>query len=296
MSVASNSSPQNSFLAYSLGILGVLIFGATLPATTLALTSFEPWFLTIARAMLASIGALLWLGYTKNSIRTNQDTQLFLIGLLLIYGFPGFMALALQTVPASHGGVVLGFLPMATAIIARIIADEQPSPLFWIVGIAGAVIVATFAYLNSSNGEEPGFSIGDFWLLLAGVCAALGYVLSGKTAKTMPGYEVICRALLWNSPITIILMFWLWRPDYSSPTPIALAALLYLGFFSMFIGFFAWNTALAMGGIAKIGQLQLLQIFVTILVSAIILGETIGLATIVTATIVTILIGFSRKL
>ena len=289
------STRQNPVLVYGLGLLGVTIFGATLPATTLALESFDPGFITVARAMLATLGAALWLALSKRALFTPHGTRLFFIGALLVYGFPGFMALALQTVPAAHGGVVLGLLPLFTAILARIIAEEQPSLFFWLIATIGASVVAVYAYYHAGDGADPGFALGDLWLLIAGLCAALGYVLSGKLAKTMPGHEVICRALLCNGPITVIALLWLWNPAYTNPSPTALGALLYLGFFSMLIGFFAWNTALAWGGIARMGQLQLLQIFVTIALSAMLLNEPIGPLTLITAIIVTGLIALSRR-
>lgn len=282
-------------LAYGLGIIGVVIFGATLPVTRLALNDFSPWFLTFARAFIAAIVATTWLLISRKSLRGAPNLQLFISGLFLIIGFPAFMAIALQTVPASHGGVVLGFLPLATALAARLVGNEKPSPRFWLLSTIGAVIVVSYAYFSNSDEDGPGFAPGDFWLLLAGASAASGYALSGKLARTMSGYEVIFRSLILNLPIIAIGTIWTWEPGFLTPSTKGALALAYLGLFSMMAGFFAWNTALAMGGIARIGQIQLLQTFVTLAVSALMLNEIIDTTTLATAIAVTAIVALTRK-
>lgn len=282
-------------LAYGLGIIGVIIFGATLPVTRLALNDFSPWFLTFARALIAGTLALIWLLLSGKSLRGAPNLQLFISGLFLIIGFPAFMAIALQTVPASHGGVVLGFLPLATALAARVVGNEKPSARFWLLSSMGAIIVVSYAYFNNGNEQEAGFAPGDFWLLLAGASAASGYAMSGKLARTMSGYEVIFRSLILNLPIIAIGTYWTWEPSFLNPSTQGAIALAYLGLFSMMAGFFAWNTALAMGGIARIGQIQLLQTFVTLAVSALMLNETISATTLGTAVAVTAIVALTRK-
>lgn len=291
----SDQSSSKLPLAYGLGIIGVIIFGATLPVTRLALNDFSPWFLTFARALIAGIIASIWLLTSGKSLRNASNLQLFISGLFLIIGFPAFMAIALQTVPASHGGVVLGFLPLATAIAARVVGNEKPSARFWFLSTIGAIIVVSYAYFNNGNEQNVGFAPGDFWLLLAGASAASGYALSGKLARTMSGYEVIFRSLILNLPIIAFGTYWTWQPSFLTPSSQGAMALAYLGLFSMMAGFFAWNTALAMGGIARIGQIQLLQTFVTLAVSALLLNETIGLTTFGTAIAVTAIVALTRK-
>lgn len=298
---SANNSPSpvqptvNLPLAYALGLIGVTIFGATLPVTRIALVDFSPWFITFARALMAGSVAILWLLLTRKRLSNPANFQLFISGLFLVIGFPAFMAIALQTVPASHGGVVLGFLPLATAIAARLVGNEKPSPRFWLLSILGASVVVSYAYFSQDTQEEAGFAPGDFWLLLAGMSASTGYALSGKLSRNMPGYEVIFRSLILNIPIVLIGALWTYEDRFLSPSITGTFALAYLGFFSMLIGFFAWNTALAMGGIARIGQIQLLQTFVTLAFAALLLAETIDATTIATAIAVTAIVALTRK-
>ena len=284
----------NMPLAYLLGFAGVAIFGITLPVTRLALADFSPWFITFARALLGAAAALSFLLMTGRNLRHSENGRIFLAGLFLIFGFPAFMALAMQTVPASHGGVVLGFLPIATAAIAALIAGERHSPRFWLLCITGAVIVTAYS-LWKGDGTSTGASLGDLWLLFAGLCASSGYVISGKLARSMPGWEVICRALVLNLPLIAAGTWFSFEPTFLSASPSGLIAMFYLGLGSMFLGFFAWNSALAMGGIARIGQVQLLQTFVTLAASALILGEHIDALTLITAILVTALIFLTKR-
>lgn len=259
-------------LGLLLGLIGVLIFSGTLPATRIAVGSFDPWFVTFARASMATMAAGITLGLLKRRFPRRHAPVLFLIGILLVFGFPGFMAVAMVTVPSSHGGVILGILPLATAVFAALLADERPSPAFWLYGIAGSLLIVIFAL----RAGDWGFVVGDFWLFAAGLCAAIGYVLSGKLSHVMPGWEVISWALLLTAPLSVAATWYLWdRPLFDAPTA-HLIAFVYLGLGSMYLGFFAWNTGLKLGGLAKVGQLQLFQTFFTIAIAALVLGEPVS--------------------
>lgn len=207
----------------------------------------------------------------RKSFPRTDAGALLLAGLLLVFGFPVMSSIAMQTVPAAHGGVVLGILPLATSIFAVIIGGERPSILFWICGVAGAALVVLFAMRD--GGMQ--LSSGDIWLFLAALAASFGYVVSGKLSRKMPGWEVICWALIVTAPVSVIGAFMTHRGGFDHATQAEIAAFLYLGFGSMFLGFFAWNVGLAMGGIARVSQVQLLQQFVTIAISALMLGEHI---------------------
>ena len=71
------------------------------------------------------------------------------------------MALAMQHVPASHGGVVLGIIPLATAAAAALVAHERPSLGFWLASAAGAAIVVVFMVRQSGAYI---FQLGDLYL------------------------------------------------------------------------------------------------------------------------------------
>jgi drug/metabolite transporter (DMT)-like permease len=274
-----------------LGFIGVLIFGATLPATKIALGGYSPWFITFGRATIATIAAATTLLVTRRPFPKAHVESLLLIGLAITVGFPGLMALAMQTVPAAHGGVVLGILPLATAMFAALIGHERPSAAFWAWGTAGTALVVWFAIHDSGMR----LALGDIYLFLACLCAALGYVISGRLSRVMPGWEVISWTLVLSSPIAIIGTAATFEPAFLSATPGETIALLYTGLFSMFLGFFAWNIGLAMGGIARVSQVQLLQTFVTIAVSALVAGETIDAETLAVATAVVAIVGLGRR-
>ncbi len=276
---------------YLLGLLGVIIFGGTLPMTRIAVASLDPWFITFGRAALAGILAAPVLLVMRQRLSRRDGGVIVLIALMVVVGFPAFAALALRTVPAAHGGVVLGVLPVATAVAAVLIARERPTLVFWCLSVAGAAIVAAFA-LRQGGGT---FEAGDLLLAAAAVCAAIGYALSGRLTRSMPGWAVISWALVIALPLTVPASIYLWQADYLlAPAPVW-GAFVYLGVFSMFLGFFAWNAGLAIGGIAHVGQVQLLQIFVTLAIAALVAGETVSWDEIGFAAAVTVVVALTAR-
>lgn len=256
-----------------LGLIGVMIFGGTLPGTRIAVETFGAGFLTFGRAFFAALAAVMILFLLKRRFPREHFASLLFIGLTLVFGFPGFVTLAMTTVPASHGGVVLAILPLGTAVFASIFAGERPSVLFWLCGITGALLVIIFSLRDGGWN----FETGDIWLLAAAITASCGYVISGKLSAQMPGWEVICWALLFMGPVSLIGVYHFWEPVYLSAPSKQVWAFAYVSFGSMLIGFFFWNAGLQIGGISRVGQLQLLQPFFTLAISAVLLGETITL-------------------
>jgi drug/metabolite transporter (DMT)-like permease len=282
---------RNKLLGLFLGIVGVTIFSGTLPATRVAVQSFDAWFLTFGRAAIAAAAASATIALMRKPFPKQHLGTLLFIGMTLVFGFPGFISLAMVTVPSSHGGVVLGILPLTTTIFAVLFAKERPSALFWLLSIIGATIIFAFTFRDGGFG----FETGDFWLLLAGLSASAGYVFSGKLSHHMPGWEVISWALILCAPISIAGTIWLWEPRYIAAPLNHNIAFLYVSLGSMFLGFFAWNTGLKLGGISRVGQLQLLQTFLTLGIAALVLGETVTLETVGYALAVLIVIVASRK-
>lgn len=256
---------------YLLGLAGVLIFAGTLPMTRVALGGFDPILIACGRAALASLVAWSALVLTRRRFPKDRVAWLLLAGLMLVFGFPGFSSLAMQTVPAAHGGVVLGILPLLTAAFAAWIGGERPGPAFWTLSILGAVLVTAFTLFASDI--SPG--IGDVWLLLAALTAACGYVVSGRLSRDLPGWEVIAWALVLTAPLSVTATLFAAPTGLHDPTGREWAAFLYLALGSMFGGFIFWNAGLARGGIARVGQVQLLQTFATLAISALMLGERI---------------------
>jgi len=193
-------------------------------------------------------------------------------------------------VPASHGGVVLGILPLTTAAAASIILGERPSLSFWSLAGLGTMVVVVFA-LHDSGGE---IAIGDIYLFLAAISTSIGYVFSADLSHEMPGWEVISWILMLALPLTLPLTIWLWPANPGAVPVAAWVAFAYVSVFSMFIGFFAWNAGLVMGGVARVSQVQLLQTFVTLGLSAVINGEHIGPSTIAVAALVVAIVAAGR--
>jgi len=185
--------------------------------------------------------------------------------------FPLLMALGMQRVDASHGGVVLGILPIATALVAVAITHERPKPLFWIASLAGAALVIAFA-LRQGGGT---LSAGDLLLFAAVAVSAIGYAFSGRLTAEMPGWEVISWVLVIALPISLPATALTLPADIGSVPLKPMLGLLYVALFSQWIGFFAWNAGMAMGGIARVSQVQLLQPFVTFALAAFFNDETI---------------------
>ena len=284
---------QHSLIyAYFLGFVGVLCFAATLPLTTIALADFSPTFITVIRAVIAAIAACVWIILSGTSRPKRSELKpLIVSGLGLIFGFPLAMAIGLQTVPSYHGAVVLGILPLITAGLSVIMHGYRARLGFWLCALIGAGLVIVFS-LKEQGGTA---SWGDLWLLLAALMASSGYVIAGDLAKRRPGPWVICWSLVLLSPISILSTVLTW-PDFFLARPeMSLLAVLALGLFSMFFGFFAWNTALALGGIAEIGQLQLLQLFLTLVWGSILIGEVITIDVWLFASLVALTVFYGKR-
>ncbi len=278
-------------LGLLVGFVGVVIFGGTLPATRVALGGFSPGFITFGRAVLAASLAAIVLIALRRKFPRRDAPRLALAGLMLVVGFPLLSSIGMRTVPAAHGGVVLGILPLATSIFAMLFAGERPSIWFWLCGIAGAALVVIFAVRDGGMT----LSHGDVALLMACLAASLGYVVSGILSRHMPGWEVICWALIISTPFTLvgaILTAPVQWPEWGDP---AWLGFIYLGVGSMFLGFFAWNIGLGIGGIARVSQVQLLQLFVTLAIAALILREPISGETIMFAIAVVAIVALGRR-
>lgn len=274
-----------------LGFAGVVIFGATLPMMHVALTGLSPWFITFARAIIATTAAVPFILLGRHRLAADDALQIFVAGVMLAICFPGFAALAMQTVPASHGGVILGLLPLMTASFAALIGGERPGPAFWALGVLGALLVVTFSLLKS----DLTLTIGDFWLLAAGLSTSFGYVLMARLSRRMGPGATISWALVLTAPVSLAGVGLTWQTGVSNPSANALWALAYLGYFSMFAGFLFWNAGLVMGGIARVSQIQLLQTFVTLGLSAALLNEHISATTVSFAIAVGIVVWLGRK-
>jgi drug/metabolite transporter (DMT)-like permease len=227
---------------------------------------------TFGRSSLGGICALLLFIYTKPQWPTpSQLIRLSIMALGVVYGFPLFVSLAMTTLPSAHGGIVLGVLPLATAVVGALRFRERPSLAFWITAILGSVLVITYAYVNGSGGL-----VSEDWLLFFAVLsAAVGYSEGGKLSEEMSAVDVISWALVLTLPINLYLAYQYLDMDISAVSTPALVSFIYVGVISMYVGFFFWYRGLALGGMARVGQVQLLQPFLTLLGAYALLDEPI---------------------
>jgi drug/metabolite transporter (DMT)-like permease len=276
-------------LGLLLGFLGVVAFGGTFPMTKLAVAWFDPVFVTFGRAGIAGILALVVLLVLRKPL---PDKHLWLpIGiaaLCLVWGFPGLTNFAMRLVESSHAGVVAGILPLGTAVAAAIILREPQSRSFWAISILGMLVVVGFA-MRSGGGAGSGGSLGpgslgpgslglgDILVLISVAVASTGYVYSAKAARVMPGWEVISWILVVALPVNLagMALSWPGSAAFAAAPVSALAGFAYVTVISQYVGFFFWNAGLAMGGVARVGQVQLLQTFITLIFAATLAGETV---------------------
>lgn len=275
-----------------MGFIGVLGFSFTLPASRLAVASFDPVIVGPGRALVAAClaGPLLLITRQKRPSLLQWRSLLVMV-LGVVIGFPALTSWAMRLTPASHGAVVLGLLPLATALAGTLRAHQHPSPLFWAASVAGSGTVIGFALAEGGGSFHP----ADLALLGAVVLAAFGYAEGGHLARELGGWQVVCWALMLAAPLVIGPVAWVIGRDGLAGTPSAWAGLAYVSLISMFLAFFAWYEGLAQGGVARISQLQLLQPFLTLALSAAFLGERFGLGAVACAVIVALLIFVGRR-
>jgi drug/metabolite transporter (DMT)-like permease len=285
-------SSSRERLGLLLGFVGVAIFGGTLPATRIAVSAIDPIALTSLRTAIAGLCSLALLLVLRRPLPPRALwPQLVITMLCVAVLFPFLMALAVQTVDASHGGLVFGIMPIATALVAVAITHERPRPLFWIASVAGAALVIAFA-LRQGGGA---LSSGDLLLFAAVAVSAVGYAFSGRLTSQMPGWEVISWVLVIALPVSIPAAALTMPADITHIALKPWLALLYVALFSQWIGFFAWNAGMAMGGIARVSQIQLLQPFVTFALASYFNGETITLQILLFASAVVATVAISTR-
>jgi drug/metabolite transporter (DMT)-like permease len=275
------------------GVIGVILFGITLPITRYISPSFDPFFIGFARAFIASFVAVFILITLKAKRPSrNQFKSLLAVTFGVVLGFPVMASFAMSYVPASHGGVVVGLLPIMTAIFGTIISKDKPSIWFWVTSLFGSALIIAFT-LSKGGGH---FQTGDLSLFLAIFCAAIGYSVGGTLSKEMGGKYVICWGMIFSFPLVIYPVITLF-PAHPESVPTAhWLGLIYLSLVSQLFAFFFWYKALALGGIARISQLQLTQPIITLFISAIFIGELIGLETIIFAILIIGVVAINKKM
>ncbi|HVK95585.1 MAG TPA: DMT family transporter [Noviherbaspirillum sp.] len=276
-----------------LGLVGVAIFSLTLPFTRMAVAELNPLLVALGRAVVAATASAVLLWWSGAPRPTSaQWRPLCLTALGVVVGFPVFSSVAMCYVPASHGAIVIGVLPLATAVVGALRFGERPSLGFWIAALAGSGMVIAFALWQGEGSFHP----ADFALFAAVIAAAIGYAEGGRLSQSMGGQQVISWALLLSMPILLPLTVWLGWEYGVSASPKAWIGFGYVSLFSMLIGFFFWYKGLALGGIARVGQVQLLQPFLTLIGAALILGEALDASHFLFALAVIAVVAFGRRM
>ena len=268
-----------------LGLLGILIFAATLPMTRLAVGTpdapqMSGLFIAIGRAVVAAALSALFLLFTRAPLPHRQDLlPLAITAAGVVLGFPLFTSIAMRHVEAVHASVIVGVLPLATAGVGALLHRQRPSAGFWLCASLGSALVVAFAMLRS-GGAAGSLSIqfADMLLLAAMLCAAVGYGYGGQLAQRLRAEHVICWALVMALPLTAPLAVATWPA--APPSAAAWWAFAYLAVFSMWLGFFAWYRGLALGGTVRVSQVQLVQPFISMLFAVPLLGERLDAVTV----------------
>lgn len=287
-----NNANSGSLSGWINGFLGVLIFSGSLPATRLAVQDMSPFFLTFMRASVAGVLAIaLLLLFRQKLPQRNQVFSLIIVAAGVVIGFPLLTAIALQHITSSHSVVFLGLLPLATAVFGVIRAGERPRLPFWIFSALGSLLVGGYAL--SQNASVSLF--GDLLMLASVLVCGLGYAEGARLSRELGGWQVICWALIISLPLMLMAACVTMPENINAITIESWLALGYVSLFSMLIGFIFWYRGLATGGITAVSQLQLLQPFFGLGLSALLLSETVSpLMLLVTLGIILSVIGSRR--
>ncbi|BBK31258.1 transporter [Allostella humosa] len=274
------------------GFIGMAIFSGSLPATRVAVMDFDPVFLTVARAAIAGVlGLGLLLGFREKRPARADLGPLVIVALGVVVGFPLLTALALRHVTSAHSMVFIGLLPLATATFGVLRGGERPRPAFWLFSGLGSALVAGFAVTQGLSAAP----IGDALMLAAIIVCGLGYAEGARLSRHLGGWQVISWALVLSLPAMAPAALLLLPGSLAAVGRPAWIGLGYVSLFSMLIGFVFWYRGLAQGGIAAVGQLQLLQPFLGLVLAATLLDEAVsGSMLAVTAAVILCVAGARR--
>lgn len=264
---------RRSTAGWGSGLLGVLIFSGSLPATRVAVGGFTPLFLTAARAVIAAALAAALLALLRQSWPARRDLpSLAIVALGVVAGFPLLTALALQHITSAQSVVFIGLLPLATALFGVLRGRERPRPAFWLFSTAGSLTVAGFALWQGGGASLT----GDLLMVLAILLCGLGYAEGATLSRRLGGWQVISWALVLALPLMAVAALATMPDDWTGIAVPAWAGLGYVSVFSMLVGFVFWYRGLALGGIAGVGQLQLLQPAFGLLLAGLLLREPVA--------------------
>lgn len=274
------------------GLLGVIIFSGSLPATRLAVADFTPLFVTSGRAVIAALLGAVFLMALRQARPARSDLlPLGIVSMGVVLGFPLLTGLALQHITAAHSVVFVGLLPLSTAIFGVLRGGECPKPAFWFFSTIGAAAVAGFALYNSEGGSLT----GDLLMVASIVLCGLGYAEGAALSRRLGGWQVISWALLLSLPVMTVIAVGTMPANWADIDWRAWSGFAYVSVFSMMLGFVFWYRGLAIGGIAGVGQLQLFQPFLGLLLAGVVLGEPVAWTMIASTVIVILCVAGAKR-
>ncbi|MFC7556062.1 DMT family transporter [Pseudoroseomonas wenyumeiae] len=274
------------------GLMGMVIFSGSLPATRLAVADLSPLFLTSGRAVVAAVLAAAILAMFRPKLPARADwVALIPVAAGVVVGFPLLTALALQHISAARSVVFIGLLPLATALFGVLRGGERPRPMFWLFSGIGAAAVAGFALVNGGAGSLR----GDLSMIAAVLLCGLGYAEGAVLSRRLGGWQVISWALLLALPLMAAFALATLPASWTAVGAPAWLGFAYVSVFSMLIGFVFWYRGLALGGIARVGQLQLLQPFISLVLSALLLREIVSWPMLATTGLVVLCVAGAKR-
>ena len=274
------------------GLLGVVIFSGSLPATRVAVAEFTPLFVTSGRAAIAALlGAAFLLGLRQDMPARGDLLPLLIVAIGVVVGFPLLTGFALQHITAAHSVVFIGLLPLSTAVFGVLRGGERPKPIFWIFSSIGAATVAGFALYHSGGGSMA----GDLLMVAAILLCGLGYAEGATLSRRLGGWQVISWALLLSLPVMAVIALATMPASFADIGWRAGTGFAYVSVFSMMLGFVFWYRGLALGGIAGVGQLQLMQPFFGLLLAGLLLGEPVAWTMVASTVIVILCVAGARR-
>jgi drug/metabolite transporter (DMT)-like permease len=272
-------------------LVGIVAFSLSLVATRVAVPDMGGVFVGLGRALVAAtLAGLVLLARGERFPGRQFVAPLLIVGVGVVAGFPIFTSLALQTVPAIHGVVIVGLLPAFTAVFAVTRGRERVTPLFWGAVALGVIGILVFAFTEGAGALR----LEDAYLLAAVILGALGYAEGGRLSRDLGGWRVICWALVLSAPFLILPVLLNLPENFSRVSGVAWLGFAYVSAVSMFLGFFAWYHGMALAGIARSSQLQLLQPMLSVAWAALLLGERISWQTVIALVIVIGSVALSR--
>jgi drug/metabolite transporter (DMT)-like permease len=275
-----------------LAAVAVVMFSGTVPATRIAVATIDPVVVGVGRSVL---GALLAIAYLM-VIRAPRPSSRHLPSIVVVavgagVGFGWFSAQALRTVSATHGSIVIGLLPILTALFGVLRTGARPRPLFWVATAAGTATVVWYA---ASGGRTEPLGAGDVYLVAALLCAAVAYAEGGRLARTVPGGQVIAWALVAALPLSVPLTVAALLRSPFTPSTASLAALGYMAIFSVFVGMVLWYRGMGLAGVARVSATQLAQPLLSVVWSWLLIGEPLRPQTVVAAILVLVSVGVAQ--